>query len=290
MAPNAAIGAMIRRDIAPEHIIDHARSLEAGGLDELWIVEDLPFAGGISQMAAVLDATSDVVVGHGIAPAPFRTAAALAMEWATLERMHPGRVSCGLGHGVQSWMAQLGERVDSPLTLIEETCVIVRSLMAGEHVDHRGRYVQAVDVRLEFPPASPPPVSLGVVGPKSLEISGAVADGTVLCEAHGPDEIRSALARIGEGRRRTGRDEPHRITVFAAFHVGDEADIVRNPAAPVGWEAVSTDPLEVAAELATLFRAGADSVVLVPLATDPIASLDVAIEEVVPPLRGAITT
>ena len=281
---------MIRRDIPPESIIDHARTL-AAHLDELWVVEDLPFAGGISQMTAILEATDDVVVGHGIAPAPFRTAAGLAMEWATLERLYPGRIACGLGHGVQSWMAQLGEKVDSPLTLIGETCALVRSLLAGEAVDTAGRYVTAEGVQLEFPPAEAPLVSLGVVGPRSLELAGEVADGTVLCEAHGPSEIARALTHIRVGQERVGRGgDAHRITVFAAFHLGDEADIVRNPEAPVGWEAVSTDAPEVAERLTTLYEAGADAVVLVPLATDPIDALDRALTEVVPLIRRSMTT
>ncbi len=50
--------------------------------------------------ATVLQATERVVVGHGIAPAPFRNPAALAMEWATLATLHPGRFAAGLGHGV----------------------------------------------------------------------------------------------------------------------------------------------------------------------------------------------
>ena len=280
---------MIRRDIAPEQVVAHAKSL-APHLDELWVVEDLPFAGGISQMVAILQATDDVVVGHGIAPAPFRHAAALAMEWATLERLYPGRLSCGLGHGVQTWMTQLGERVDSPLTLIGETCDVVRALLAGESVDVAGRYVTAKDVRLEYPPLTPPPVALGVVGPRSLELSGERADGTVLCEAHGPEEITAALDRIRAGQDRADRSGEHRITVFAAFHVGDELDIVRNPDAPVGWEAMSDDPAEVAASVLTLFDAGADSIVLVPLASDPIRALDEAMAKVVPLVRAQMAT
>lgn len=284
-----ALGAMIRRDIAPEFVVAHATSL-APHLDELWVVEDLPFAGGISQMAAVLEATDGVVVGHGITPAPFRNAAALAMEWATLERLYPGRLSCGLGHGVQTWMAQLGERVDSPMTLIGETCDVVRALLAGESVDVDGRYVTAKDVRLEFPPVSAPPVSLGVVGPRSLELSGERADGTVLCEAHGPNEVGAALDRIHTGQDRVGRRREHRITVFAAFHLGDESDIVRNPDAPVGWEALSTDPAEVAASIFTLYDAGAHSVILVPLARDPVRALDEAMAHVVPLVRAQMAT
>lgn len=278
---------MVRRDVAPEDVVAHAVSLSAG-VDELWVVEDLPFAGGISQMTAILQATSDVVVGLGIAPAAFRTAAGTAMEWAALERLYPGRVACGLGHGVQTWMGQLGERVDSPLTLLRETCDVVRALLAGERVDVAGRYVTASDVQLEFPPAEAPLVSLGVLGPKSLELSGEVADGTVLCEAHGPTEIAAALEQIEAGRTAGGRTNVHRITVYAAFHVGDEGDIVRNPDAPVGWEAVDADPSVVATQLATLYGAGAHSVVLVPLATNPVAALEAAVTTVIPELRKRI--
>ena len=285
-----SLGVMARRDIAPEEITGHAATW-ADSFDELWVVEDLPFAGGISQMTAILESTIDVVVGHGIAPAPFRTTAGLAMEWATLERMYPGRVACGLGHGVQSWMAQLGEQVTSPLSLIRETCVAVRSLLAGERLDMSGRYVMVNDVQLEFPPLQAPPVSLGVVGPKSLQLSGEVADGTILGEATGPTEIAAALAHIRRGQTIAGQDgRPHRLTVYAAFHVGSTSDIVRNPAAPVGWEAVSTSVDEVADELATLYTAGADSVVLVPLAANPVGALDDALHSLVPKIREVLAS
>ena len=113
-----SIGAMILRTVPPEDEIAHALAL-ASLVDELWIVEDLPFAGGISQAAAILEATSSVdtppVVGHGIAPAPFRNPVTLAMEWATLARMYPGRVHGGVGHGVQEWMHQIGPALASPI-------------------------------------------------------------------------------------------------------------------------------------------------------------------------------
>ena len=285
-----SLGVMVRRDIAPEDVTAHATVL-AGSFDELWVVEDLPFAGGISQMTAILESTTDVVVGHGIAPAPFRTAAGLAMEWATLERMYPGRVACGLGHGVQSWMAQLGEQVASPLSLIRETCVAVRSLLAGERLDLSGRYVTVNDAGLEFPPLHAPPVSLGVVGPKSLQLSGEVADGTILGEATGPTEIAAALEHIRRGQALAGRhDRTHRLTVYAAFHLGPTSDIIRNPDAPVGWEAVSTSVDEVADHVGTLYAAGADSVVLVPLASNPIAALEDAMHSLVPRIRELLAS
>lgn len=145
-----SIGAMIRRDVPPDRVAEFARLVQRG-LDELWVVEDLSFAGGISQAAAVLDATTGVVVGHGIAPAPFRNPVALAMEWATLAAMFPGRFTAGIGHGIAAWMTQIGEAVDSPLTLLAETITAVRALLAGDTVTLHGRYVDLESIALRFP-------------------------------------------------------------------------------------------------------------------------------------------
>lgn len=260
---------MIRREVPPEDEVAHAQFL-AERFDEIWIVEDLLFAGGISQLGAVLAATEDVIVGHGIAPAPFRSPAALAMEWATLERMYPGRLRCGVGHGVQSWMRSIGEGVDSPLMLLEETFTIVAGLLAGQAPELNGRYHQISGRKLEFPPVSTPPVMLGVQGPKSLQLSGRIADGTVLSEGYTPNDVRTAIERIGIGRDAGGRTNTHHVTVFASFFVGDWNDAPTPPQeTPVGGELIGNVD-DVEAGILALANAGADSVILVPLANPEI--------------------
>ena len=278
------IGAMIVRDLPPAAIVSHAQAIESY-YDELWVVEDLPFAGGISQAATVLAATEQVVVGHGIAPAAFRNPASLAMEWATLAELYPGRFAAGIGHGVQTWMAQLGERVDSPLTLLSETIAAVRSLLAGETVSVAGRYVKLDDVTLVFPPATPPLVSAGVSGPKSLRLSGAVADGTIIGEGHGPTEVARARALIDEGRSEAGRTDHHRVTVFTGFYVGEPDGLgAANPDAASGWEAIGATTDEVTARLQNLVDTGVDSIVLVPMGKDKTEQLVLAGEVIVPGL------
>ncbi len=282
---------MVLRTIPPSELVEHARAI-APGFDELWVVEDLPFAGGISQTMAVLDATAGVgggvgpVVGHGIAPAPVRNPAALAMEWATIAELHPGRLAGGIGHGVGSWMAQIGESVGSQLALLEETIDAVQRLLAGERVSVDGRYVQLDDVELVYPPRRPPLVSAGVLGPKSLVLSGRVAAGTILPEGHGPAEIEAARARIDEGKRSRVDDAPHRLTVFAGFHCVDPSELgTPNPDAPQGWDAIADQPAAVAAKLRTLVASGADAVILVPFGVDVVGQLQLASAEIAPLVR-----
>lgn len=284
-----SIGAVIRRDIPPKDVADHARAVQHG-FDELWVIEDLPFAGGISQAAAVLAATDTAAVGHGIAPAPFRNPAALAMEWATLAEIFPGRFIAGIGHGVQEWMGQIGDRVASPLTLFEETTVAVRSLLAGESVTVNGRYVQLDGIQLEYPPRQVPKVLAGVRGPKSLQLSGAVADGTLLPEGWGPADIDRARQHIDRGREQAGRSDHHQLTVFAGFYAGPMDHIAGdNPDADTeyDWDAVSEDVNDVTAQLQTLIDAGADSIALLPFGREVTAQLQLAAAEIVPNLvRG----
>lgn len=276
------IGAMIRRDIAPSRVVAHARAIEHR-FDELWVVEDLPYAGGISQAATVLATTKTVAVGHGIAPAPFRNPAVLAMEWANLAELHPGRLIGGLGHGVQRWMEQIGDKVSSPLTLLEETISAVRLLLAAETVTVHGRYVHLDGLKLEFPPHLVPMVLAGVTGPKSLVLSGTVADGTLVSEGHGPDYIRRVRELTEQGRRTAGRDEPHHLAVFAAFYAGPPEGLADpNPDAVPGWDAVAEHPQEVATKLQTLIDAGVDSLVLVPIGKDAEQQLEMAAGEILP--------
>jgi len=281
----AAIGAMIRRDVHPHDLVGHARAIEAL-FDELWIVEDLPYAGGISQAAAVLASTATVTVGHGIAPAPFRNPTALAMEWATLAEAFPGRFKAAIGHGVQDWMRSIGEQVESPLTLLRETTVAVTALLNGGTVNQSGRYTTLDNITLEYPPTRPPTVALGVSGPRSLELAGEIASGTVLPEGHGPDEVWDARERITAGARRAQHRGSHHMTVFAGCHIGSTATMApRNPAAPVGWEAVGPTPDAVARKLRDLIDADVDTIVLVPLGQDLEHDMHALGTQVVPQLR-----
>lgn len=280
------VGAMITRELPPEDVPRLAASV-APGLDELWVVEDLGWAGGITQVAAVLDATANdhagrPRVGHGIAPAPFRNPAALAMEWAALARMHPGRLLPGIGHGLPEWMTRIGEPVGSPMTLLRETTAAVRALLRGESVTTHGRYVHLDGVQLEFAPPDPVPVYLGVRGPKGLRLAGEMADGTVLASGPDPGEIQAAWSTIDAGHMAADRHDHHDLVVFTRYFCGDPADLPSPPPDVTGgWAAVGADPAAAAEELQKIVDADADSVIVVPHGPFE-EQLHLLVEEVVP--------
>lgn len=203
------------RSFPASAVVDYARRVEAAGIEQLWIIEDCFFTAGVSLAATALAVTDEIRVGIGILPAVARNPAITAMEIATLCNLAPGRFRPGIGHGVQSWMAQMGVRPSSPLTTLEETMTVVKRLLAGEEVTVEGATVSLQGVRLEQPPTEPPPVLAGVQQERSLALAGRVADGVVLVEGAGATYVDWALDRAG-------RPDDFEVVTFTMLAVHDD--------------------------------------------------------------------
>ncbi len=233
------IGIMYRRENQPEALPDFARHAEEAGFDELWVVEDCFFGSGVASAAVALACTKSIKVGLGIMPAVVRNSVFTAMEIATLACIYPNRFHPGLGHGVGSWMKQIGAFPKSQLKALEEVTAAVRALIAGKEYSFDGEYVKLKGTKLVHSPEQIPPVSLGVIGPKSLELSGRVADGTILSEYSAPTYVSWAKEKIDEGQQKSGRDRDHRITVFNFACGGKSTEEARRELRPMVVEAMS---------------------------------------------------
>ncbi|MCX4456521.1 LLM class flavin-dependent oxidoreductase [Streptomyces sp. NBC_01728] len=269
------LGAVFRPQLPPERLRAVARAADEAGLEELWLWEDCFLEGGISAAAAALAWTERVRVGVGLLPVPLRNVAVTAMEAATLHRMFPGRAIVGVGHGVQDWMGQVGARAESPVTLLREHLDALRALLRGERVSTDGRYVRLDGVALDWPPTGAPEVLAGATGPRSLRLSGAAADGTVLTAATAPEGVRRARRLIDEGRESAGRTDHHRVVVYLHTATGPDAaarlraEIEANGEDPLPEHGVAGDAGAVAKAVQRLAEAGADTVVLQPTADEP---------------------
>jgi alkanesulfonate monooxygenase SsuD/methylene tetrahydromethanopterin reductase-like flavin-dependent oxidoreductase (luciferase family) len=270
-----ALGTVFLPQLPPERLHDVARAAEDAGLEELWLWEDCFWASGIASAAAALAWTERLRVGVGLLPVPLRNVALTAMEVATLHRLFPHRVDIGVGHGVQEWMAQVGARVESPMTLLREHLTALRALLRGEQVTVHGRYVRLDAVALDWPPASPPAVLAGATGPRSLRLSGEVADGTILTARTPPDQVQQARRLVDEGRVAGGRTEPHPLIVYVLAATGPggaehlEAERRRLRYDSIPGTGVAGDAQAVADAVQRWADAGVDTVVLQPTAEDP---------------------
>lgn len=264
------LGVIFTPSRPPEQLIPFVRAAESAGLDEVLLFEDCFGASALVSAVAALAATTRIRVGVGIVPMPLRNVALLAMEAATIDRLFPGRFRLGVGHGVQEWMGQAGERVASPLGLMREFVPALRALLAGEEVTVDDRYVQLDRVRLSWPPSLPVLVHAAGEGPRTLELTGEVADGTLLTTGSSPAAVADAAARVSAARVAAGRPGPHPITAFAMTAFGpDAASALAEELAAWGYQGspwgAAGSASDVADAVRELVAAGATEVLLQPL-------------------------
>lgn len=278
------LGAVFLPQLPPERLRSVARAADEAGLDELWLWEDCFWESGIATAAAALGWTERLRVAVGLLPVPLRNVGIAAMEVATLQRLFPGRIAIGVGHGVQDWMGQVGARAESPMTLLREYLVALGGLLRGEKVTTHGRYVNLDGVELVWPPDKPGPLYVGAVGPKTLRLSGEYADGTILTGGTTPQKVAEARQLVGAGKT---------IVVYLHCATGPNAT-ERIEAERVKWGyedgrdcyAVGDAPA-VAEAVRRWAAAGADTVVLQPTPDDPDPEgfMRFAAQEVAPLIR-----
>ncbi|MBJ7480524.1 LLM class flavin-dependent oxidoreductase [Rhodococcus sp. (in: high G+C Gram-positive bacteria)] len=264
-APRIAV--VVRPEQSPEDLVRHARYADEVGIEEVWLWEDCFFGGGIATAATVLAATERLGVAIGVLPTPMRNTAITAMEVSALARVHPDRLRVGFGHGVQSWMRQIGAKAESPLTLLQEQFGAVERLLRGESVTVSGRYVNLTDVELAWPPEKVPQLLVGATGPKTLALSGELAQGTVLSGGTTPDGVRRAIAHIGT------QDHEVVVYVICAFGSGGRERALAE-ALGSGCESpeeaiAAGTAADVAAAAQRWTDAGATTVVLQPTVDEP---------------------
>lgn len=257
------LGFVFTPAMPPERLRPLARAVEAAGLDELWVWEDCFTESGIASAALALAATDRITVGIGLLPAPLRNVALTAMELATIERAIPGRLIAGVGHGVQSWMGQVGAKVASPVTLLHEYSTALRRLLDGEKVSVDGRYVRLDGVELGWPPEARLPLMIGGSGPVTLRLAAELGDGVLLANALTLDEVDAAAGIAGSGT-------PLVVTVIAATGAGAaarvDADLLTWRADAdqrrQGYAVASGDAAAIAAQLRDLARRGPTNIAI----------------------------
>ncbi len=305
MATRARIGTVYPTGLAIEGLPDYARHIESLGYDELWVVEDCFAYGGLTAAATALAVTSRLAVGIGLLPAAVRNAAIVAMEIATLASIHPHRLRVAIGHGVESWMAQIGARPADRVVALREVVTTVRELLHGQRVNVAGAQVVLHDVVLEQPPAVAPPVLVGTTGPLGIDVAARSADGLLLPEGAGESAIAAARAALPAGADlvvyawlRVDEDEAAaRACLLPAVDAWRRRDMYRHligqslvsssgplDAAMIDDVAIAGRPQRCVAAVSRRQRAGASAIVLMPGGDDGLGQLQMFAADVLPHL------
>ncbi len=212
-----------------------ARRAEELGYGTFWVPEDYFFRGAFALASAIACATSRMRVGLGVVNPYTRHPAVTAMEVATLTEIAGPRTVLGIGASVRHWIeTQMGVPYTKPTTAMRETIELVRRLLRDEAVSLEGKVFRTQAAKLSFPsPRADVPIHLGVIGPKNLEMAGAIADGVLLSAMTSPAYVRFALQRIRAGAEREGRAlDDFEVGAFLFISVSEDAAAAREAVKP----------------------------------------------------------
>lgn len=199
-----------------------AGQADRDGLD-LFTVSDHPYFGGrldaYSIVGMALGGTENIAGLVSVTNLPSRPAPMLARTVTSLSALSGGRVVLGLGAGgLWDDIARLGVPRLGPgaaVRALAEAITLVRALSGGgEPVTFEGEFYR-VD-GLEPAPVPAPPVWTGSVGPKSLAVTGRLADGWI--PGHAADWLspryRSSRPVIDQAAADAGRDPRDVATIY----------------------------------------------------------------------------
>jgi alkanesulfonate monooxygenase SsuD/methylene tetrahydromethanopterin reductase-like flavin-dependent oxidoreductase (luciferase family) len=214
------------RPVSLAQIAQQAAEAESLGYSTAWVMDHLfierdgarsgahdPFV-TLAYLAAV---TSRITLGVLVAAAPFRDPGQIAREAATVADAAPGRFILGLGAG---WHEPEFTAFDLPseskVSRLEEYLPIVRRLLAGERVDHAGRFYTLREASIPIT-AARPPIWIAAVRPRMLRLTASEADGWNMAwgDASATDvqRFRTLSAELRTAAAKAGRQRPLIVSV-----------------------------------------------------------------------------
>lgn len=187
-----------------EAIVEKARLAEEVGFEGIGFMDHLapplayeqPMWEAMTTATWTLAHTERLRVGHLVLCDAFRHPAVLARQATSLAHASGGRFELGIGWGsVPAEFETFGVGSTLPRDRVDrlaETLAVLRLLWSGEAFDFEGRWFQMTGARQAPVPEHPVPITIGGVGPRTLDLVRAYADwwNIPIHELHRFEELR----------------------------------------------------------------------------------------------------
>lgn len=212
-------------------IVDYVKAADRLGVDMAWSAEawGMEAVTGLGYLAAVTD---NIKLGTGIMQISARTPAMTALTAMSMAQISGDRFLLGLGvSGPQVVEGLHGEAFAHPLGRLREYIEIVRMGMDGERIVYDGKHYvlprpggEGKALKSSIPPKPDLPIYLATLGPKSLELTGELADGW-LGTSFIPEHADVMLDPIRRGAEKAGRSLADiDIQTSAQFAVSEDVE------------------------------------------------------------------
>jgi alkanesulfonate monooxygenase SsuD/methylene tetrahydromethanopterin reductase-like flavin-dependent oxidoreductase (luciferase family) len=276
----------------PDPLAAWAAAVDRSGVDRVWVGDHVSFrdgrgSDGLLATTALATVTRRVTIQTAVYLLPLRHPVLVARQVAGIAELAPGRFVFGVGIGGEDprEVRNCGIDPSERGARMDESLPLVRRLLAGERVDHAGPRF-ALDAASIVPTPDPAvPIVVGGRSDAALRRTARHADGWLGVWVT-PERFAANVATVAAEAEQLGR----RVTewqhgLLAWCGVGASREAARpvlagamesfygvaferfEPSSPYGT------PDDVAEALAPYVAAGASSILLSPIATDPEAGL-----------------
>ena len=182
-----------------ERTVAYAKLAEERGLHSCLATEGASDALALAQHVASV--TSRIQVGTAITNIFLRSPLLAALQSLTINAIAPGRLFLGLGTSHGPLNDAYGLPMNKPLTALRTYVETLRSVFQGEHEG----LAQLAAAGLAAQKAEPPiPIALAGVSPKSLQLTGEIADSSIPTP-YGADMLHEVVDAVAVGAKEAGR-------------------------------------------------------------------------------------
>ncbi len=214
-----------------DELVDYTVAADKMGVDFVWSAEAWGMD-AIVPLAYVAARTSNIKLGTGILQVSSRVPSMIAMTAQSLATVSNNRFVLGLGvSGPQVVEGLHGAAFAHPLGRLRECLQIIRKGLSGERLSFEGKHYllprpggEGKPIKLSQPPRPELPIYLATLGPKSMEMTGELADGW-LGTSFIPENADVFLEPLNRGLKKSGRVLADiDIQVGGSFEIGDNVE------------------------------------------------------------------
>jgi coenzyme F420-dependent glucose-6-phosphate dehydrogenase len=220
----------------PEDLVQHAILAERSGFDMVvvsehfhpWVDDESASGFAFSTIGAMAASTETIEFTTGVTTPLFRYhPAVVAQAAATLDRLSDGRFTLGVGTGENINEGPLG--YDFPNyaernARMTESLEIMRRLLDGEKLTHKGEFYETDRAKLYSPPFGPVPILLAAGGPKSATLAGEKAQGVITSVKDPAETMERVIEPLQRAAAEAGRPHPTVLATRWSIFAGDDED------------------------------------------------------------------
>jgi F420-dependent oxidoreductase-like protein len=248
-------------DNVVDDFTSQARRAYELGVRQVWLAQRFDYD-AIGLAGLIGAAVPGLGVGTFVVPINPRHPLIVASQAQTAQAAARGNFTLGLGLGAHGPERQaFGTSWPNTIARLREHLTVLRSIVDTGTVDFHGdEFTASPEWPVSVPGGAPIPVYVAAMGPKALQVTGELADGTLPYLA-GPRAIAEFIQpTISRAAADAGRPDP-RIVAAVPVIVSDDVDAARAKAAetlsfyetvPSYQKVLAREGVDSAAELAAV--------------------------------------